>query len=93
MVVFEVIGKVALWVPSIEPAQLSVAVGAVKLVTSHSSVIFVKVIISAIGAVLSATSTLKLTSSVFPMLSVAVNVMEFVVPEIVVPETGLWETE
>ena len=51
------IGSVALCVPVIDPAQLSVAVGAVKLVTEHSDVTFDKLAMSATGAVTSVMTT------------------------------------
>jgi len=69
IVVLEVIGSVALCIPVIEPAQLSVAVGAVKLVTSHCAVMFDNVVTSATGAVLSLMTTFCCCVEIFPLPS------------------------
>ena len=49
------IGSTVVVVPVMEPAQLSVAVGAVKLSTLHSAVTSASVATSATGAVVSTT--------------------------------------
>ncbi len=67
MVVFVVIGNIALWVTVTVPPQLSVAVGAVKLVTSHSAVISVKVPVSGVGAVVSSIITFCSWVTEFPL--------------------------
>ena len=57
MVILSVIGKVALWVTLTVAEQLSVAVGGVRLTTSHSAVMLDKLATSGIGAVTSSMIT------------------------------------
>ena len=68
------IGKVASLVTVTVEAQLSVAVGAVRLVTSHSAVMSAKVVISATGAVTSLIITFCVCVLVFPFPSSYVQV-------------------
>ena len=64
-----VIGSIASCVPVIAPAQLSVAVGAVKEVTSHCAVMSDKVATSATGSVTSSMITFCVCVEVFPFPS------------------------
>src|SRR6056297_1885268 len=68
------IGSSASCVPVICPAQLSVAVGAVKVETSHSAVISVSVAVFATGAVSSERITFWVLVDVFPFPSSYVQV-------------------
>ena len=65
MVVDEVIGRVASWVPLMVPAILSVAVGAVSEFISHSDVISGNGSTSGTGAVLSPASAVISSDSAF----------------------------
>src|SRR5690554_4952977 len=76
--VVSVIGNVALCVPVIIPVQLSVAVGAVKLVTSHSAVTSESIAISATGAITSLMTTFCSCVAVFPFPSSYVQVTSVV---------------
>ncbi len=69
MLVLAKIGKLALFVTVTLLAQLSVAVGAVKLVTEHCAVIAGRVATSGVGAILSFTTTLCDCVDVFPFPS------------------------
>jgi hypothetical protein len=53
----DTIGKVALWVPVIAPAQLSLATGALKEVTAHEELRSAKLAKVGTGAVTSSTIT------------------------------------
>src|SRR6056297_1933935 len=68
------IGSSTSCVPVIWPAQLSVAVGAVKVETSHSAVISVSVAVFATGAVTSSIITFWVWVDVFPFPSSYVQV-------------------
>ncbi len=69
-----VIGSVASLVTVTVPPQLSVAVGAVSVVTAHSAVISVSVAISGVGAVISSTMTFWFWVTVFPLPSSKVQI-------------------
>ncbi len=75
IVVFEVIGKVAVVIPVIAPSQLSVAVGGAIEVTSHCPVTFPKTATSSAGAVVSPMNTFWSWVVEFPAESVYVQVM------------------
>ena len=77
------IGKVVVVVPVIVPMQLSVAVGAVTEFTSHMSTKSGKLVISAIGAIVSASITFCNCDVVFPCPSLYVQVTT-VVPGVVI---------
>ena len=64
------IGKVASLVTVTAPPQLSVAVGGVKLVSSHSAMMSAKVATSATGAVVSVITTFCGWVDEFPCASV-----------------------
>jgi hypothetical protein len=55
--VLDTIGNVALWVPVIPPAQLSLAIGALKEVTAHEELISARLAKAGTGAVMSSTIT------------------------------------
>ena len=76
------IGKVALCVPVIVPAQLSVAVGAVNVDTEHSDVTFNKFMTFAIGAVLSPIVRFNVTILSHPFAAPSVIVCTAVVLEL-----------
>ena len=68
------IGSTVVVVPVIEPAQLSVAVGAVKLSTLHCAVTSSKSATSARGGVTSSITTFCVCVVMFPLASVKVQV-------------------
>ena len=74
VVPWEVIGSVTLLVTVTVALQLSVAVGDVRDVISHSAIISVRVATSGVGAVLSTTLTVAVQVSVFPLPSSTVKV-------------------
>ena len=73
------IGSVASFVTETNPAQLSVAVGSVNVVTPHSAVTSANVAISGIGASVSITVTVCVHWLAFPLASVIVQIT-FVTP-------------
>ena len=83
-----VIGNIVAVVPVTIPAQLSVVVGAVGVPLHCPTLTAVKV--GVVGAVTSFNVIVKVVDSVFPLPSLAVMVMSWVVlcPLIRVPETG-----
>ena len=88
VVPWSVIGSTVVVVPVIDPAQLSVAVGTVKVSTLHSAVTSVRVTRSATGAVVSITTTVWVWVVMFPSLSSYVQVTT-VVPWSVIGSTLL----
>ena len=73
-----VIGKVALLVTDTVPPQLSVALGADKVVTAHSAVISGSVAASGTGGVTSSTMTFWVWVMVLPLPSSKVQVTVYV---------------
>ena len=80
------IGNTVLCVPTIVPAQLSVAVGGVKLINEHSAVAVASDALSATGAVISSITTLCVCVDVFPLPSSYVHV---IVAELVIGKLAL----